>query len=222
MSGGGGQGGQELAANGLGEIADGLTLALSELKELGSVGTAGAGRGFGEIELSGLDLGHEGLTEKFSSFCERWEWGVRALINEGNGFAVKAGLSAGTYHENEQYVEGTFKIVANAAVGNPYASEDEVTQQGWRDIARSGAFGGVDYSHESFDQAWDNSAQGWKDAGRDVMTSGSVGVPGLNPRTMGSSLGVSDAQYEQMLDTAFGPSPEERAAAAQQQSGGAN
>ncbi|WP_265864040.1 hypothetical protein [Streptomyces sp. SKN60] len=222
---GGGQGGEELAASGLDEIAKGLTLALSELRELGSVGTAGAGRGFGEIELSGLDLGHEGLTEKFSSFCERWEWGVRALIAEGNGFAVKAGLSAGTYHENEQYVEGTFKIVTNAAIGNPYASEDEVTQQGWRDIASSGAYGGADYSRESFEQAWDNSAQGWKDAGRDVMTSSTVGVPGVNPQNVHSSLGVSDAEYEQMLDDTFGPSAEERAAAQQQvppqQSGGA-
>ncbi|MEU7025358.1 hypothetical protein AB6O49_20950 [Streptomyces sp. SBR177] len=220
MSGGANGGGEELAANGLGEIAQGLTLALGELKELGPASMAGAGRGFGEIELSGLELGHEGLTAKFSSFCERWEWGVRALINEGNAFAVKAGLSAGSYHENDQYVEGTFKIVTNAAIGNPYASEDEVTKQGWRDIAGSGAFGGVDYSRESFDQARANSIQGWKDAGRDVMTSGTVGLPGVNPQAVRSSLGVSDTQYEQLLDSTFGPSPEERAAAAQQQSGG--
>jgi hypothetical protein len=137
-----GDGGKDLKTDGLGLIAKGLTEALGELKELGMVGTAGAGRGFGDIALSGLELGHEGLTGEFKSFCERWEWGVRSLINEGNGFAVRTGLAAGTYDETEQYVEGSFKIVTNAAIGNPYASEDEVTRQGWGDIATSGAFGG--------------------------------------------------------------------------------
>ncbi|QGZ50451.1 hypothetical protein GPZ77_20645 [Streptomyces sp. QHH-9511] len=217
MSGGGGEAGKDLATSGLDEIANGLTLALGELKELGMDSMAGEGRGFGAIALPGLALGHEGLTGTFSSFCERWEWGVRALINEGNTFAVATGLSAGTYHETEQYLEGTFKIVTNAAIGNPYASEDEVTKQGWGDIATSGYLGGVDYSKESFDEARANSAQGWKDAGRDLMTSQTVGLPGLGPQNSASMAGVTDAQYEAALDDMFGPSPEERAAAAQQQ-----
>src|SRR4051794_32898164 len=86
-------GGKDLKADGLALVAKGLTEALGELKELGMVGEAGAGRGFSDIALSGLELGHEGLTGDFKSFCERWEWGVRSLINEGNGFALKTGLS---------------------------------------------------------------------------------------------------------------------------------
>ncbi|MER7495351.1 hypothetical protein ABT033_22430 [Streptomyces pharetrae] len=147
---------------------------------------------------------------------------MRSLINEGNAFAVKTGLSAGTYYETEQYVEGTFKVVTNAAIGNPYASEEEVTGKGWGDIATSGAFGGVDYSKESFDQALANSKQGWMDAGRDVMTSNTLGPMGLNPQNVHNQFGVSDAEYEQMLDNTFGPSPEERAQAAEQQGGGEN
>ncbi|MEU1799441.1 hypothetical protein [Streptomyces sp. NPDC019937] len=210
-------GGKDLKTDGLGLIAKGLTEALGELKELGMVGMAGAGRGFGDIALSGLELGHEGLTGQFTSFCERWEWGVRSLINEGNALAKKTGMAAGTYYETEKYAEGTFKVVANAAIGNPYASEEEVTQKGWGDIATSGAFGGVDYSKESFDQAMANSAQGWKDAGRDVMTSYTVGPLGLNPENLHGALGVSDAEYDRMLDDTFGPSPEDRAKAAGQQ-----
>ncbi|MFF3310825.1 hypothetical protein [Streptomyces sp. NPDC002952] len=211
--------GKDLKAQGLGLIAKGLTDALGELKELGMVGQAGAGRGFGDVSLSGMELGHEGLVDVFTSFCERWEWGVRSLINEGNGFAVRTGLSAGTYYETEQYVEGSFKVVANAAIGNPYASEDEVTQQGWGDIATSGAFGGADYSQESFDRAGENIKQGWKDASRDVMTSRTMGPVGLNPTNLHDSFGVSDAEYDQMLDSTFGPSPEKRAEAAQQGNG---
>lgn len=71
-----------------------MTDALGEPKELGMVGQAGQGRGFGEIALSGLELGEEGLTEEFISFPEHWEWGVRSLISEGNGFAVRTDLSA--------------------------------------------------------------------------------------------------------------------------------
>ncbi|MEU2797406.1 hypothetical protein [Streptomyces sp. NPDC006863] len=219
MTGGGG-GGKDLKADGLALVAKGLTEALAELKELGMVGEAGAGRGFSDIALSGLELGHEGLTGEFKSFCERWEWGVRSLVNEGNGFALKTGLSAGTYYETEQYVEGSFKVVANAAIGNPYASEDEVTKQGWGEIAKSGAYGGVDYSKESFDQALANSEQGWKDAGRDVMTSRTVGPMGLNPENLHGAAGMSDAEYDKWLDSTFGPSPEERAKAAGQQQGG--
>ncbi|QJS09897.1 hypothetical protein HKX69_10510 [Streptomyces argyrophyllae] len=217
MSGGGGK---DLATEGLGLIAKGLTEALGELKELGMVGEAGAGRGFSDIALSGLELGHQGLTDEFKSFCERWEWGVRSLIDEGNGFALKTGLAAGTYYETDQYVEGTFKIVTNAAIGNPYASEEDVQKMGWGDIASSGAYGGdVDYSKESFEQAWANSKQGWKDAGRDVMTSHTVGPMGLNPENLHNAFGVSDQEYGQYLDDTFGPSPEARAQAAEQQGG---
>ncbi|MDF3298400.1 hypothetical protein [Streptomyces tropicalis] len=154
--------GKDLKAEGLALIAKGLTEALGELRELGMVGEAGAGRGFGDIVLSGLELGHEGLTGEFTSFCERWEWGVRSLIAEGNGFAVKTGMSAGTYYENDQYVEGSFKVVANSVIGNPYASEEDVEKSGWGAIAQSGVYGGkVDYSKESFDQALSNSEQAW-------------------------------------------------------------
>ncbi|GGP31357.1 hypothetical protein GCM10018980_65250 [Streptomyces capoamus] len=187
--------GKDLATQGLGLIAKGLTDALGELKELGGFGTSGAGRGFGEIALSGLELGHEGLTGAFSSFCERWEWGVRSLIAEGNGFAEKTGLAAGTYYETDKYVEGTVKVAENAAIGNPYASEEDVEKMGYGDIAASGAYGGdVDYSGESFEQAWANSKQGWQTAADDVMTSHTIGpVPGMGVGDLREALGDADA-----------------------------
>jgi hypothetical protein len=92
---------------------------------------------------------------------------------------------------------------------------------GWGDIATSGVYGGnVDFSQASFDKALANSAQGWKDAGRDVMTSHTIGlVPGMNPENLHSAFGVSDQEYNQYLDDTFGPSPEARAKAAGQQDG---
>ncbi|MFF9767124.1 hypothetical protein ACF1GT_11020 [Streptomyces sp. NPDC014636] len=191
-----GGGGKDLKTDGLGLIAKGLTDALGELKELGMVGEAGAGRGFRDIALSGLELGHEGLTDEFKSFCERWEWGVRSLINEGNGFAEKTGLAAGTYYENDKYVEGTFKIVTNAAIGNPYASEEDVEKMGWGDIATSGPLGGnVDYSKESFEKAWANSKEGWKGTAHDVMTSHTLGpMPGVGLGDLRDAVGDGDGR----------------------------
>ncbi|MFI6879192.1 hypothetical protein ACIBL6_37710 [Streptomyces sp. NPDC050400] len=219
MTNGGGADGKDLKAEGLDLITRGLTEALAELEELGMVGEAGAGRGFSDVSLSGLELGVEDVTETFKSFCERWEWGVRSLINEGNEFAKGVGLSAGTYYETDKYVEGALKVGTNSLIGNPYATEEEVTRKDWGDIATSGVLGGPDYSKESWDKANANVEQGWKDAGRDIMTS-RTGAFGLNPENLHGAAGMSDAEYNQWLDKTFGPSPEARAQAAQQQGGG--
>ncbi|WP_181793139.1 hypothetical protein [Streptomyces sp. WELS2] len=213
-----GDGGKDLTTDGLGLIAKGLTEALGELKELGMDGRAGAGRGFSELALSGLELGHQGLTDEFTSFCERWEWGVRALVIEGNGFAARTGLAAGTYHETDQYVKGAFKVAENAVVGDPYASEEEVQKKGWREIADSGS--GVDYSEESFRQAWANSRQGWRDASYEVLTSDDISLPGLDRDDVQEKYGVSAERYDEMLTETFHPSPEARARAAGQEGEG--
>lgn len=212
---GGGDNGRDLQVQGLGLITEGITLALDELRELGMIGTAGAGRGFSDLALSGLELGHGGLTSALDSFCERWEWGVRSLIDEGNNFAQAVGLSAGTFYETDQYVEGTMKVAANAMMGNPHLTEDEVTQMGWGDLAKNHALADPDYSAESFQQAGDNIKQGWKDATRDVMTSETLGPVDIQGLT-----GLNDEEYEAMLDRQVGPSPEERAAAAEAQAEG--
>ncbi len=211
-----GDSGENIKAAGLDEIAQGITLVLGELKDLGIDSLAGAGRGFSELSLSGLELGNEELLSEFTSFCDRWEWGVRALVIEGNNFATGVGLSAGTLYETDQYVEGTMKIVVNAGMGNPYASEDDVTKQGWGDLLRNNEYtGGVDYSAASMDKALDNSGQAYKDAARDVMTSHTIGPLGLNPANVAMAAGLSGDEYNDMLDGPLGPSPEERAKAAE-------
>ncbi|MFE1314318.1 hypothetical protein [Streptomyces sp. NPDC058755] len=214
----GGKGGKDIRAAGLDEIAKGITQTLTELKELGIDSLAGAGRGFSNLELSGLQLGHENLTSKFKSFCERWEWGVRALVVEGNTFAENVGLSAGTLHETDQYVGGALKVGYNSLVGNPYASEDDVEKMSWDQLRRSSADGLTHpvYSEKSFAEAWQHSKQSLKDAGRDVMT-GSLGLPpGVTMDDINRATGNSD-NYNRMLDDTWGPSPEERARAAEQQ-----
>ncbi|MFI1763559.1 hypothetical protein ACH41H_16140 [Streptomyces sp. NPDC020800] len=194
-----GTGGKDIKAEGLDEIAQGITLTLAELKDLGVDSLAGAGRGFSNMELSGMQMGHEGLTSKFKSFCERWEWGVRTLVLEGNAFAQDVGLAAGTLYETDQYVGGALKIGANSLWGNPYASEDDIQKQSWHELARNSAdaYANPDVSQKSFEEAWQHTKQSAENAGHDVMTA-KVGPTGFGP------VGVSADDFEHTVESAEG------------------
>jgi hypothetical protein len=156
---------KDIQLQGLDLITQGITLALDELREIGMLGEAGMGRGFSELALSGMELGHEGLTSTLNSFCERWEWGVRSLVQEGNAFADAVGLSAGTLHETDQYIAGTLKIGANAVMGNPHLSEDEVSGMTWSEIGDHHALADPDWSRESWERAQENVDRTWNDVG---------------------------------------------------------
>ncbi len=101
------------------EAADGLVAAMGELKSVSGAVNGELGRGFDELALSGMQLGNEELRSAFARFGERWDWGVRVLLTEGNELAGRLGLSAGAFHDNEQYVKGTFKDLAVGFTGDP-------------------------------------------------------------------------------------------------------
>ncbi|MGR8009395.1 hypothetical protein [Streptomyces hypolithicus] len=150
-------GGYRADTESLGEITKGINLAMDELKELGFDIDANQGRGFGRLELAGLELGDGPLQEIFAEFCDRWGSGVRTLMQDANNFAVGLGLSAGMYHDQERYVANTFKTVWNQVGGNPYASQEEIEGQSVKETMLMGnAVGHVmdaDYSGESFLEA---------------------------------------------------------------------
>ncbi|WP_433571640.1 hypothetical protein [Streptomyces sp. CA-251247] len=153
----------------LADIAKGINLAHAELKDLGMIGEASVGRGFSDLALSGMELGHTGLTDQFQTFCDRWEWGVRALTLRGNGFAQGVGLSAGSFAEQEQYVKDSIKIGVNSLNGNPHLTEEEVKGMSWDKISTQSAFDGATWSGESFSEAQKEVNQTWKNTGYDVM-----------------------------------------------------
>ncbi|WP_326687328.1 hypothetical protein OIE63_09295 [Streptomyces sp. NBC_01795] len=198
-------------------ITKGINDSLDELQELGMVGQASVGRGFSDVALTGMQLGHEGLTSAFGDFCDRWEWGVRALIQEGNSFAEGVGLAGGAVHQQDQYIQGTFKVAVNAGMGNPYATEEEITGKDWGEVLSNNAYTQIrdaDYSKESFQTARENSVQAWKNTAWDVSTATSSPAAGLV-----DAAGLRDDLNDGMRET-FGPSPEEQQqAAARAQSG---
>jgi hypothetical protein len=108
------------------EAAKGINDTIAELKTLGIDEAAETGRGFGGLSLRGVQVGHQGLQQAFSEFCDRWSWGVRTLVNDGNEIAQRLGLSAGTYHDVEQYTVGVLKDAVNALAGDPHAANQQV------------------------------------------------------------------------------------------------
>ncbi|MFI6448120.1 hypothetical protein [Kitasatospora sp. NPDC050543] len=184
----------ELAAAGINE-------AIAELKTLGIDESAEVGRGFSNIDLSGMQLGHAGLHGSFSAFSERWAWGVRTLVQDGNEIAVRLGLSAGLYHDQEQYVEGTLKDVVNAAMGNPDLTQEEVEKQSWGQTFADNPYTQVrdaDFSPESAAKAAEHMEQTWRDEGRDLMD----GPMGLR-RKAAEAARLGD-RYDQLQTDVFG------------------
>ncbi|MFD7897548.1 hypothetical protein [Streptomyces sp. NPDC059743] len=197
-------------------ITEGLRAAVGELRDVGTGTGAVLGKGFSDLSMTGMESGHHGLSADFEDFCERWEWGVRALVQDANTIASTLGLAAGLVWEEDQYLQGTFKIAVNAAVGNPHASEEEITGQSWGEVFTPDYLS-PDYSAESFERAGDEAAQTWRDTGRTVLTEGQGG---RQSRILNEMLGVDQEAFDQALDDTFGPSPEERAQQQRQQGNG--
>lgn len=195
-------------------ITNGLRAAMAELKEVGSGTGSLLGKGVSGMSMTGMEAGHHGLSVDFEDYCERWEWGVRALVQDANTIAAKLGLAAGLIWEEDQYLQGTFKVAVNSLVGNPHASEDEVVKQSWGEMFDPSRMT-PDYSPESFRRAADEAEQTWKDTGRALLTEG---TGGQRTSALNDLIGVDQEEFDQAVDDTFGPSPEERAA--QQENGG--
>ncbi|MFD9510264.1 hypothetical protein [Streptomyces mirabilis] len=190
------------------KFTQGVGATIDQLGELGGATGAVMGKGFSALAMTGKEAGHHGLSVDFEDFCERWEWGVRALVRDASEIANRLGLAAGTQWENDQYIGGALKVGANSLFGgNPHATEEEIAKQDWGDIFTPDYLN-PDWSPESFDQAGQDMAQTWKDTGRTVLTEGQGG---RQSQALNDVFGVSDNQWNQALDDTFGPSPEERA-----------
>jgi hypothetical protein len=195
-------GGYQVDPEALKLAAEGINGAISELKSLGIEESGEVGRGFSNVELTGMQLGNAGLRGDFDAFCERWSWGVRTLVQDGNEIAKRLDLSAGIYYDQEQYTEGTLKDVVNAATGNPYLTQDQVEAQSWGKTLSDNPFTQVrdaDYSEKSFEQSALHSAQTWQAEGRDLMD-GPMGIQ----KKVADQVGLGQ-EYDQLQNNIAGP-----------------
>ncbi|MFF9480362.1 hypothetical protein [Streptomyces sp. NPDC014733] len=141
--------GYEVDPAALRQITKGLNGAISELKELGFDTDAQLGHGFDKLALSGLECGHPDVAAPFDTFCERWGWGIRGLIHEANEFARRLDLSAGLYHEQEQYVSTTLKIGVNAAMGDPTKTAEQLHDTSWDGVLEENPY--TQFQHANWD-----------------------------------------------------------------------
>lgn len=169
-----GDGDLEVSPAAVAGIQKGLRAAVAELRESSDAAGASQGAGFSDLSMTGMEAGHMGLATDFEDFCERWEWGVRSLVQNASTLARSLGIAAGTVWEEDQYIQGAFKVVANAAYGNPHASEDEIEQKAWGDIFRADVYK-PDYSEESFEKSREDIKQTWSDTGDKVTSTGKIG-----------------------------------------------
>ncbi|MFJ3902832.1 hypothetical protein [Streptomyces sp. NPDC090025] len=191
------------------KFTKGVGATIDALGDLGGSTGSVMGKGFSELAMTGMEAGHHGLSVDFEDFCERWEWGVRALVRDASQLANRLGLAAGTQWEHDQYIEGTLKVGANSLMGgNPHASEDEIARQDWGDIFTPDALD-PDWSPQSFEKAGQDMGQTWKDTGRTLLTEGNGG---RQSRILNELLGVDQDTFDRAVDDTFGPSPQERAA----------
>ncbi|MEU4730297.1 hypothetical protein [Streptomyces sp. NPDC023588] len=169
-----GDGDLEVSPAAVKNIQDGLRKAIAELRESGDAAGASMGAGFSDLSMTGMEAGHMGLATDFEDFCERWEWGVRSLVQNASRLAGNLGIAAGTVWEEDQYMQGSFKVIANAAYGNPHASEDEIEQKSWDDIWRPDVYK-PDYSAESFEKSREDIKKTWSDTGDKLTSTGKIG-----------------------------------------------
>ncbi|MGW2558203.1 hypothetical protein ACWCXB_02950 [Streptomyces sp. NPDC001514] len=166
------------------KITEGLRGAVAELREIGTAGGASMGAGFAELSLTGMESGHAGLAGDFEDFCERWEWGVRALIQDASDLAAQTGIAAGALWEEDQYLQGALKVGANSLYGNPHANEDDIEKKAWGDIFSADVYK-PDYSMESALKANQQIDQTWQDTGDKLKNEGAVGF--LNDGAIGTA-----------------------------------
>ncbi|WP_326596427.1 hypothetical protein [Streptomyces sp. NBC_01803] len=156
-------------------ITRGLRAAIDELGVVGNETGALMGSGFDDMSLTKMEAGGGGLADAFEDFCERWEWGVRGLVQDANEIANRLGLAAGMMYEEDQYWADTFAVSLNAVspTGNPHATEEEIGRQSIGDILTPDA---PDYSGESLQQAGEDITGAWQDTGHSLLTEGTGGT----------------------------------------------
>ncbi|MFF4286829.1 hypothetical protein ACWCXK_09375 [Streptomyces sp. NPDC001739] len=132
--------GYQLEPEAFEQLTKGIKAATAELKELGFDVEAQLGRGFDRLSLDNMECGDDGLAAVLDSFCDRWGWGVRTLMQDANEFSKKLGITAGLYYEQEQYFSDTLKQTVNAAMGDPNLTAEKLHKRSWDKVIGDNPF----------------------------------------------------------------------------------
>src|SRR6201996_70100 len=177
----------------LNESARGINDSIAALKSRGLDETAEVGRGFSVVALSGLQAGDAELATAFGGFCDRWSWGVRSLVQDGNQFAGRLGLTAGIYADTEQYLTGVAKNVTVALAGDPHLSDGQAARASWPQDAAGVSGAATPGSGTTWAQAGQQARQQWAEVRRDELKVPEALYHRLSDATGGTTGGAGGA-----------------------------
>ena len=139
------------------QAADGINGIIGELSEMGTGETGAVGRGFSLLALSPMEAGKGSVQKSLETFTERWAWGVRTLVQEGNAVAETLELAAGRFHEMEETNSNMFKEMTSHIAGDPHLSAEQIDARSWGDTLSDNQWNQIrhsDYSAQSFGDAY--------------------------------------------------------------------
>ena len=163
--------GYEVSPAALKEAAEGIRAAIGELKSIGNAELADSGRGITTMEMSDGTAGHAGVAKAFADFCERWEWGVRDLIQTGGKIADDLEGTGTIYDKAEQFAADAFKRIAFDTVGDPHADSAQSANMSWQQIGDQLT---PDVSAASWRKTGDDAAQTWQRTGEDLARNNGI------------------------------------------------
>ncbi|MDV7102675.1 hypothetical protein R4227_21890 [Gordonia amicalis] len=96
--------------------------------------TAALGRGYGDLDLDGKSIGHADPKAGLEEYCDRWEWGVRALVTGAAELSRGLGLGASHYEREEKWAEGQFRDMVMDIAGDPSLTAEDIKKMSWGDL----------------------------------------------------------------------------------------
>ncbi|MGW3542642.1 type VII secretion target [Nocardia niigatensis] len=109
------------------QAANGINSIIGQLSDLGIKETGAMGRGFALLALSPLQAGKASVQSTFETFCNRWSWGVRSLVQSANSLAQSVGLAAGRYQMMDEQAKNALKEVYSHLFSNPHLTKAQTT-----------------------------------------------------------------------------------------------
>ncbi|AYF78503.1 hypothetical protein D7D52_37010 [Nocardia yunnanensis] len=140
------------------QAANGINSIIGQLSDLGIKETGAMGRGFALLALSPLQAGKASVQSTFETFCNRWSWGVRSLVQSANTMAQAVGLAAGRYQMMDDQAKNALKEVYSHLFSNPHLTKDQIDKRSLSETLSDNPFNALahpDYSAESFQKMSD-------------------------------------------------------------------
>lgn len=108
------------------------------------------------IDSAAGSVGHDKLAEALQVFAEKWEWGIRYLVDDGVDTADALRDTRAWYQKVDDEAVSLLKQGLHATIGNPMEDDKAWANKSWSDI---GAAAMPDWSAKSLMESQQRSAQ---------------------------------------------------------------